>query len=225
MTVAANGAPLLKATISESLYGFWIADIEVDSLEDLTGPIVLDIEGITFTGAIFSPGGRDRSGVESGRWIARIVGGAAGMGTAVGAKNFNGVNVRGLIDELLAAAGETLDVDASDSTILIRPMAKWHRIATTAGNALAELLDEVSSSARMQRNGQVKIGVESFAALDIDTKTDRIISETPDMNRQLFAPLQPVIIPGVTIEDRRVSYVLTTVTGGGLRQEVWYEDA
>jgi len=220
MTTTANDSPLVKASIHEPLYGIWLAEIEVDSPEALSGIITLAIEGVTYVGSVW----KDRSAIDSGRWKARIAGGQAALGTIVAAKNYVGVNVRAAIDDLMTATAEALDVDASDTAVLARSLPKWHRMQGTAGNALTALMDEASSTFRIQRNGLLKVGAEDFTELDPLDDPFALLDTSPVDNSQMYGPLTPLIVPGVTIQNKPVSYVHTQVSGGSLRQTVWYQD-
>lgn len=222
MTATVNDRPLVKADIHEPLYGVWYADVEVDSREAIEDDVItLDVEGIGFVGAVWNT----RSALESGKWMARIAGGAAGMGTVVDAKNYVGTNVRGTLDDLMRDSGETLDVTNSDSTILAYVLTRWHRMQGAAGNALQAIMDEVSSSARMLRYGQLKVGTESFDELDIGDDPFPLLDEMPAQRIAVYAPRTPLVLPGVSIDDRNVEYVWTQVTGSSMRQTVWFADA
>ena len=221
MPVSVNGYPLSSADIHEPLFGVWFADIDVDSTEALTGAITIDIDGVEFVGAVWN----GRSGIIGGRWVARIAGGAAGMGTVVEAKNYVGVNVRATVDDIMRNAGETLDASGSDSTTLARGLPRWHRMRGTAGNAMTAILDEAASSYRIQRDGTVKVGVESFTELDPGDDTLPEVDTAPGQNSRVYGPLTPIVLPGVAIDGASVEYVWTQVTGGSLRQTAWFADA
>lgn len=219
MSSSCNGYPLVTAVISESLLGVWTADIEVDATEELSGTITLDIEGETFTGAVWN----GRSAIDAGRWIARIAAGAAGMGTTVDAKNYVGVNVRGAIDDIVRTAGETLDVSASDSTTLATELGRYQRMRVTAGSALSTLAGDVGSSWRMLRSGKLKVAIEGFAELDFGNDDAEVIDELPVNNARVYAPHSPIIYPGVSIDGSHVEYVLTQLSPGALRQTVFFD--
>ncbi len=220
MTAQLNQLPLVSATIQEPLLGVWFADVQVDSDADIAGAITMLIDGATFSGAVYNPGGTQRGGLESGRWLGRIVGGAAGLQSVVAAKNYAGVNVRAILDDILRDAGETLDATNSASATLIRPVSRWHRMQSTAGTALRLLLESIGSTYRMQRDGTLFVGEQSFDAVD---ETDMVVESTdPSLGVAMVAPLAPTILPGVSFTGRPVSHVTTKVAPGGLRQEVWF---
>ena len=68
-----NGLSLLRCRLEEPRTGIWTADVEVDSETDITGAAALDLDGTAYTGTVY------RGGLDSGRWLGRIVGGAGGM--------------------------------------------------------------------------------------------------------------------------------------------------
>ena len=214
MTVTLNGFPLVKATIQEPLLGVWFADVEVDTEEDITGVVTMVVEGITFSATVF------RGGIESGRWIARIVGGASGLLTQVTAKSYEGVNVRAIVDDIMRESGEALDATDSVSADLIRGISRWQRTTSSAGAALRVLLESFDSSFRIQRDGTVFIGNQSFDSIDEEDVV--LITTAPQLDVVEVAPLSPVVLPGVSFQSQNVSYVMTQVAPGGLRQEVWF---
>jgi len=220
MTASLNGLPLVKASIQEPLLGVWFADVEVDSADDISGAITMVVDGVAFSASVYNPQGTQRGGIESGRWLARIVGGAAGMQTVLAAKNYAGVNIRAIVDDILRDAGEALDATNSLSAVLTTPVSRWHRMSASAGTALRLLLDSIGSTFRMQRDGTIYVGAQSFAEVD---ETGIVVESTdPAIGLALAALNSPTILPGVTFTGRPVSHVTTKVAPGSLRQEVWF---
>lgn len=212
----ANGLPLIRATIHEAIGQNWVADVEVDALENLTGAMVLDVLGVGFSGTIF------RGGIEAGRWRGRIVGGAGGLSSTVVAKNYVNTNLAGAIGDLFSAVGETLDAANSDPDALAGELTRWHRTTGTAGQALDRLVSSAGTFARMQRDGTVKVGAESFDALELGDAV--IVEDRTEAGTAVLAPLSPVALPGVAINGRNVSSVVTRLAPGSLRQELSFQD-
>jgi len=213
MTVTVNGTNATKVELHEPLFGAWMADVEADTQADITGQVTLSIEGVDFIGTVF------RGGIESGHWEGRIIAGAAGLGTALTAKQYISVNVRGLLTDIATATGETLDTTNSDAAALTRVVPKWHRMVGTAGAAVRMLLREIGHGYRVSRAGEIVVGTDTFPEV---TLGDEVVTETkPALGIRIIAPLTPGVRPGTTYDGERVSYVVTRATAGGLRQELW----
>ncbi len=215
-TPTAGGLPLLSALINEPRVGVWHADIAIDSGEALTGSTTLDIEGVEFVGTVV------RSGVEAGRSLARVVGGAAGLGTQLAAKSYRGIGFSSVLADIVSQTGETLDGSSGDS-VVNHAVQLWQITQAPAAHAIESIVDEVGASWRVFRSGTLWLGEESFPAVSDPDAVE--LESMPEHGITIYAPSEgPVIRPGVTFRDRRVSYVSTRLEPNELRQSVTFED-
>jgi len=209
-----NGASLIDAQVYEPRVGCWTADVEVDSDETFAGSVTLALGSVSLVGTVF------RGGLEGGRWVGRIVGGAGGLSATLPPKNYAGATLQHVVDDIIRESGETLAAASASLTGEVR--VNWHRTRGPAGHALQAVADELSVPWRMTRAGTILLGAQT--ATELDTETVEIL-ERPDVGAMVVAPAEdPELLPGVLFGGREVSYVATVVEAGKLRQELWFDD-
>jgi hypothetical protein len=208
-----NGSPLLQAIITEPQVGRWTATVEVATETAPTGPITLSFDdgAAEFVGAIH------RSGVESGRWLGRIVGGTGGLSMALDAKAYRAMPMQIALDDILRETGEVL---ATTSTSLIdRTVPHWHRQQGFAIRSLGSLAFAVDLDWRVLRDGTIWIGT------DVPVETAEPFTQIhafPDLGMVEIVPSgAPVVAPGCLLAGVAVGAVVTRLDGGVMRQEVW----
>ncbi len=219
MIFTANGKKLLDAVIPEPARGAWVADIEVDSTEDLGTGITLEL-GTDKTRATFVAT-KVRGEVYAGRWVGRIVGGRGKLSRDIDSRYYDSVPVRTVLNGLMADSGEELDPLIAGG-ILARALARWERPFGPPKLALEDIANELGVTWRVTRAGKVWLGSESWAPVPIQTSE---MSRGPTVGSVVLAPVEaPLVRPGTTFNGKRVSYVVTTLHGQKLRQEVWFDE-
>lgn len=216
MTATANGHDLLYAVIQEPRTGVWTAVIDVDSEVTLSGAVTLVIDGVTWQGTIA------RGDLFAGRVHAQVVGGAGKLSTALDAKYYIGITLGVVLADLMMGTGERLSASA-DTRVLGHSVARWARPKGKAGLALRQVADEILNvNWRMLRDGTVWLGAESWPTVSpVFDETD----QAPGRDSLTIAPDSPIVTPGSTLQGKLVSRVTTTLTPGGLRQEMLFESA
>lgn len=214
MTFTANGLRLLKATICEPLRNAWVADIEVESTEDIGTSITLIIGS---TSATFV-GTKVRGDVEHGRWIGRVVGGAGGLSKEVASKYYAAVPVRTVLGDIATDSGESVDGTVATG-VLSYSLSRWIRPATEPKLALDDVAAALGASWRVLRNGKLWLGDETWPVVSMDYVE---LSRGPSEGTLSVAPSEaPLVRPGTTFDGLKISYVVTTLAGGQLRQELY----
>lgn len=218
-----NGDDILKMRLYEPRVGIWHADIESDTFVDITAGTAATIELenalVTFTGTVF------RGGLESGRWMGRIVGGAGGLRTEVAAKYYNNATFGVVLDELMTASGETLSTTTA-TAITLHQRARWWRGRGKVSHEIKTILDLLNRSEgdpgfifRMERDGTLFLGTDTFATLEFQHEE---LDRKPNLNEVVIAPLlAPSLRPGVTFNGEQIDYVLTDLVSESLRQRYW----
>lgn len=192
----ANGLPLLCADTTEPRIGPWRSEIEVDASEPLSGAVELDFEGVVFKGTVL------RSGEHGGSVKASVVGGAGGLSKELEAGNYAAgvIRVETVVRDILRAAGETLAPD-SHASILGRQLTKWQRAAGLASHQLVALLDEVGAIFRVNRAGEVWIGVDSYPEVD----PEHVLTDEDWSAGILTLEVErPELEPGTTFRGQRI---------------------
>ena len=191
MDLTLNGRPVLRASVLLPRVGVWVADVTVDTDEDLLGAQDLVVEGVTLRGAVH------RGGVAYGRWSGRLVGGAAGLPEAVPPVAQYTTTLGTALADVLREAGETLSATSAD---LSRSVTRWHRAAGTGAQAVGDVARAAGLSWRVLLDGTVWVGAETWATL---TPTGvELLDQRPEVGRYELggdAAALLSILPGLTL--------------------------
>lgn len=219
-TPTANGRPLLGAHIAEPERGAWWAEVQVTGPEPLSGPVTIDIDGVTWQGTARS------SADDGGRQRALVFGGADQLGTIVADRQYQGGTTVGtVVGDLLRDAGETLATAAqgSDATALSTALPHWQRLRAPAIHAIDLLTSLMGLRWRMLRSGLVAVlGEPTYPET---AATARVLADDSAAEVLTVAVDAPTIEPGQTIADKRVRRIEWTLTGDSLRGACYYGTA
>jgi len=207
-----SGQPVYEAEIVEPIARAWTATVQLEAEAAPSGQVSLSYKGTTWTGTIY------RGGVYGGRYLARIVGGAGGLGTSLAARWYREITLRTVLDDIVRETGEKLSSTVL-AAVLDRDVPTWTREAGTAAMALDAICDAFSLSWRVLRDGSVWLGAETWPTV---TGTHVVTSERPDDARIEIAPDLPVVLPGSTFRDRRVTETVYTINDS-LRCRILFE--
>ncbi len=213
--VTIDGHHVLTATIIEDRTGIGLASVEADHHEALSGQVTIDFgQGVEFVGTVL------RGGVESGRSMARIVGGAGGMSSQLDAKYYKGSPFSVVVGHILDDAGEELATDSDDLSAQYLP--SWTRMQGPASRALDQVAETLGLVWRVQRDGTLWLGTDTYPELEAGhTELDA----DPRRSSKIIAPdVAPEVRPGVTFEGQQVRRVTTTLKPSGLRQHIYFQD-
>lgn len=220
MPILANGARVISGEIIEPKQGPWSARLEVDDEDGAVfagNAVAITIDAITFVGTVVN------GAVESGRYIARVVGGQNGLRRGLDAKSFYQANLGLILGETLLSAGEAVD---PTSDILARVVPRWVRPKGEARQAIKQVADYVGGFWRVTREGLVLVRSEE---LWIPTPiTDVVeIERDPSKHTVTIATDTPLLRPGTsyvsTAGAENVTEARTIWGPGGLRQVLTLE--
>lgn len=200
--------------------GAWVADLDVDSAEDIVGAALLSIDGETWSGTVV------RGGLVNGSWHGRVIGGSGGLHGSLGALAQRGSTLGTVLADVLREAGESL---SSDAASLDATAPLWHRIAGTASTAVADVARAAGYAWRVLADGRVWLGADAWTAYTPTGAVD-VVDEYPAAGRYVLAGDTLGITPGVTLTltDRltvRVEHVEHRATPRELRTVVTAEGA
>lgn len=199
MLVTANGKHVLALRLTFPFAGAWVAGLEADTDDALTGAVELVDDDVHLFGTVV------RSGALAGSCKAEIVGGKGGLMTDVPSRSYQGMSARVIVNDLLASVGERLD-STSTAAVLTTPLSYWTRAAGRAGTALTTLADALGARWRVLPSGTVWFGREAWRASPESL-------EAVEMDRDdaagtvLLAPDTIGLYPGVTFAGRHVGRV------------------
>jgi len=184
-----NGRAVLRAVITEPRVGMWVADIDVDGDDAVTGPVTIEAAdaGVAWVGAVL------RGASDEGRWRGRLVGGSGGLWRPLEPRAFRDATLHDVATVTLDDAAEQLD-DASDA--LTGATAFWMRARQAAALTIADVARAAGLSWRVTRAGTVWIGAETWGAA---TVTADVSSIDPATGRITLASDAWGVAPGTTI--------------------------
>jgi len=198
--ITCNGHPVLSARITAPFSGAWVAFLELDADEPIAGALKIeDASGALFGYAV-------RSGVSGGACAVQAVGGRGGFAPSapdVPARSYLGATAREVVSDILAAGGERM---SGLSSPLSTNFPYWTRAAGRASAALSVLADHLDARWRVQPDGLVWFGSDSWAAQPSSYEADEIDRDHVAGTVQI-APDTIGLLPGVTFNGDRVGRV------------------
>lgn len=192
------GAPVTAGTVTVPRRGAWHARLRLDAATAPPGAVELAWEGSTvpWRGTVAARAG---ALVEGGPVELLLVGGAGGLGRSLPGASYRQVTARVVLGQLLAAAGEQL-AGGTLPAVLGRQLARWTRVAGTAGAQLDALASALGVGWRVLPDGGVWLGVDAGAALVLPDDAT-LVHRRPASGRVEVATAQPwALASGATFE-------------------------
>lgn len=213
-SVTANrGLAVLGGEIKTPLTGYWSAELDIDTSEELSGAITFSDGATEFVGTII------RGEPYSGRHKVWIQGGAGKFGKELGAKPYKSTSVRLVLNDILAETGDVL-ADSSTRAVLDRQLAFWHRAPGPAFTAIKSLiLDEAQANFRTLRDGSLWVGTDTFAAQEVEHE---IVGRQDAIGLISIAPETLELEVGRAFQGVTITELVYTLTRDKLRAEVWH---
>lgn len=212
--VTANGLSVVEATINLPRVGVWHAELRVDSIKDIAGPISIEFGNQTFLGTAHT------AGLSSGSAHIRVAGGKGTLKNEIASKSYINVPVSIPVRDAITDGGEQF-AETSDAQLLARSVTSWTRTQGPGGAALLKICAHINATWRMKIDGSIWVGVDSWPLSTI--KDFDLVSESPQSARIEIGSIDPTILPGETFKGRKVSYVMHTVTDSKVRSAIWFE--
>lgn len=206
-----NGATIVNGTLLVQRVGNWTFEGLVDTAQVPSGRVTLDLFGDTWSGYVL------RAGEFAGRVTVIIVGGAGGLWKNLKGRGYQATTLALPLQEIAQDAGEQLAAAPPTDRL-----AYWLRLAGTADRCLSQLLEEPGYVWRIQPDGKLWVGRESWPAapdFEYTVLDDRSAEFRADIASDRALPL-----PGQTFMDRRVSSVEHKLDGARWRTHVTFED-
>jgi len=212
MTYELEGFAVISGTLYEPSVGVWHAELEADSAEDIAGPVTLSLDGVTFSGVV------QRGGLDGGRWLGRITGGAGKLATVLAAKSYISCPLALPLSDVLSGAGASADSGSRDLTGAVVPA--WVRSRGAASHALSQIADYTGDIWRVTRAGEVFFGAQEFPAVEV---TYTLVENDAANGALTIAPdTSALVAPATALDGFSVSYVTTSISSGSVRQHIYY---
>lgn len=163
LTAGGEPASILRASLLLNRAGNWslIAE-EIDALSPPTGQVVIDWQGTELRGYVL------RSGFEDGLVNAVILGGAGGLTKQLQPKMYDyQLPARMVAEDIVNEAGERLS-PLSAPSLVSTTLSSWVRRSGDAGEQLSALADAMGCIWRVELDGSIFIGTDSYQPVSPD---------------------------------------------------------
>jgi len=212
MLLTANGLRCVTGRLLMPVLGAWQAELLVDAADFAHGAIALEATGLRLVGTT------QVVGTFRGAAHVVAVGGGGGLGKELPPKAWTGPQLQLVLDELLAAAGETRS-SSSSAAVLERVLPRWQRLSSTAKFAIQEIADAAGASWRILDDGSLWIGFETWPET---TTAVQVLTSSESKQRATLGLEAASLRPGTTLSGRRIVAVDYYFSSPGVRAEVEY---
>jgi len=218
-----NGIECVRGRVTLPLTGVWVADVVCETENDQASfpapgsSISLQIGGQGFQGVV------RRASSPFGTVFARLVGGAGGFPTDIGAVAYQNTTVQTILSDILSSCGESLS-PSSDQERLSQSIPSWVRVASPGWMAMANLVDalDVSGTWRVQPSGQVWLGTDTFPQTSIETF--ELLNYEPQELRAVIYSDNPTVLPGQSFLGGEITSVEHHVEPGKITASILFLD-
>lgn len=211
--VTVNGLPCLQATLRLPRTGVWIADLVVDATAAIEGSVTVSVGQMTLKGRAA------RTGLARDTAVLRVLAGAGGLSAKVPAKFYRRCPAKAPLQDILAAAGEMLS-STVEAGLLNQQLVAFVLVRQKAADALRALADKLGVTWRVLEDGTVWLGEESWP--DANVSLD-LIADDPRQGFTEYGSDSPTLLPGTTLDGKRVSQVEHRILPASVRTRVWFE--
>ena len=204
-----NGRAVTRAMFSFPRRGMWTASVRMSAVKDITGDVKIVLGKQTWLGTVVSVAAHSGS-------TELHVGGGAGLLRECSPRFYTACALRLPVSELLAEASSKLHASSTVSGSL----SGWVRPRARAADALTTLAPEW----RILADGSAFVGADTWRVVTPKTADIQVVGGDPVARRIDVAMIEPVVLPGVSWNGRRVTRVDLEVTDDQCRGSVYYAD-
>lgn len=211
-----NGVAFTHAVIRMPALGAWHADITVPegTAAALSGAAMLQAGHLTMQGSLL------RGGISPDDTTrVRVIGGAGGLQKTLSTKAYRDVPLDLVLREMASSAGETLAPTSG-----LPQMKYWVRTSQPLADALRLAAAEASARWRVLLDGTVWVGRETWPDASRQlARAAELLRDIPEQGKAIYGVDDPWLVPGVTLNGRRISCV-EHHCGPKVRTHVWFDD-
>lgn len=216
--VTANGKDCITARIDMPLNGAWTAELAVDSANAISGKVEIVVaDKVSFVGFVR----RGAPALDVG--IYRVVAGGGGLNKDASAKSYRQTPLNIPLNDLIAISEDSMD-ETADQNVLSATLKNWVVPVQQVGAAINKLVKSQGDSVtwRILQNGNLWVGTDSWPAASVQYE---LLFEDKRMGMKMLDVDLPTIVPGVTLNDEKITYVQYQYGEKGGRTSVWTGDA
>lgn len=212
MSWTLGSAPIIRAHIVHTARCALSAELELAGEEVPSGQVELRLPGLTLACAVVD------AGMDGGQLRVQVVGGRGGLAREVPGQHYQQPQVRTVLDNILAAAGEVLAAD-SDAEVLGQLLQHYQSPRGSAGAALDALCAAAGTRWTVTAAGEVRIGEPAWT----QDEPEHVLQDQPHQRRALrVAFADRALQPGTTFHGQHVEAVEHMMEPGRWRSVVRY---
>jgi hypothetical protein len=211
----ANGFAVSDGQIVLPRTGAWHADIAVDNDESLSGKVEIRVgDAGTLKGTV------SRASVYRGMLRVRVVAGGDGLRKDAVPQHFTTPTIGVVLAALAKGVGEAVSPTASASVTGVQ-LEHWTTLAMPAGEAISLLLERAPAGTvwRLLPDGTIWAGAETWPDAALDEAIE--VAERPEDAVVDLGLLSPWVLPGTSVNGRKVDLAELTITGGEVHAKIW----
>lgn len=209
-----SGVAITEIIISLPRAGAWVADLALTTADPPSGRVEIDLaDSLTLAGTV------SRADEIGGVVRARVVAGGDGLRKKVKPKHYTSPTAGIVLRDLLADVGEELASGIAPG-LLNAQFEHWTTMTMPCGQAIRCLFPDLGELAwRHQPDGKLWVGAETWADSGVTEYTDT--SASPENATFEVTLLAPELLPGRSLDGRKVDAVELRATGSGVSATVW----
>ncbi len=217
--VTANGSDVSEARLTFPLTGAWHADLFIDSQNNMTGAVSVDLAGdLTLTGTVLT------GGIYTESLFIRVIAGKGGWVKPCSPKYYLDASLGTILRDILAQGGETLSATSDAGPLAVVPRAFASTSGSVGANVRALMAYAPSTSFRFLPDGSFWIGAETWPAFGADYT---VTNEQPAEQRLEIGFASPSLIAGQSVQAEagmvHVNRVETSISAQALRARAWWQ--
>jgi hypothetical protein len=209
----------VRGVITMPRTGAWHASLWVDSQVKPAGKVEIKAGALTLVGTV------NRASLYRGLLRLRVVAGGDGLRKRANPKHYTTPVIRLPLGELARDAGEAIS-PTSDSAALNETLLSWTTVGVETGamiSALVSLSKTPDIGWRMLADGSIWVGVDAWPESDADEWQE--LEESPEDGSLVLGMDVPRLIPGTTLDGRRIDTVEHTISPEEYRAKIWAAEA
>ena len=203
-----------RGVITMPRTGAWHASLWVDGQTKLAGKVEIRAGAIVLRGTV------NRAALYRGIVRLRVVAGGDGLRKVATQKHYTTPAMRLVLGDLAGGAGESVSATA-DASVLGQQLQAWTTLKVEAGAMIATLVSLAGADVlwRMLPDGTIWVGRETWP--DSDATDWRELEESPEDGSILIGMDVPRVIPGTTLDGRRVDTIEHQISPDEYRAKIW----
>jgi len=209
-----GGKQLVTAVIHETTSGNWAAECEALLESEPSGPIELEVAGVTWKGHVY------RSVDNFDAWRVLVEGAPDDLNAPRTASDYLFASRSTIAARILADSAAVFSPSA-DAAALAQILQRWHQSQGPMGASLSALFEAGGYVWRTLRDGTLTVEAEGTTSEAPALDGFYLQNSDPERNSRLYLADEPLLTPTMVVDGLYVRQVMTTLAPDGVTQEIF----